>query len=246
MARKTEQTWIRTAITACCLLLVFTATRAEEEVEYKMDMGAGLGGCFYMGDANSVPFADLSVMGGLTARRIFNPRMALKANLAFGHIHGSSSGTFIPTNGFSHTPEGGIPTKVSFSRNVLDLGVQFELNFWGFGTGVGYKGNSRITPYILAGAGMTIGMGGGAPACGGLNIPVGIGVKYKVKPRVNIGFEWTMRFSTTDKLDATPEGTQLKDPYGVESKFFKNRDSYSFAMFFITYDMFPKYRKCNN
>lgn len=246
MARKTEQTWIQTAITACCLLFVFAVARAEEEIEYKMDMGAGLGGCFYIGDANSVPFSNLSMMGALTARRILNPRMAVKANLAFGHIHGTTDGIFIPTDAYSQTPEGGIPTKVGFSRNVLDIGAQFELNFWGFGTGVGYKGNSRITPYILAGAGVTIGMGGGAAACGGMNIPVGIGVKYKLKPRVNIGFEWTMRFSSTDKLDATPEGTQLKDPYGVESGMFKNKDSYSFAMFFITYDMFPKYRKCNN
>lgn len=244
MARKIEQTWIRSAIVICCLLLGL-ATHAEEEIEYKMDMGAGLGGCFYMGDANSSPFADLSVMGAITARRILNARMAVKANLAFGHIHGQSSG-FIPVNAYSQTQEGGTPTTIKFSRNVMDLGVQFELNFWGFGTGVGYKGNSRITPYILAGAGVTVGMGGGADACAGMNIPVGVGVKYKLKPRVNIGFEWTMRFSTSDKLDATPAGTQLNDPYGVKSAMFKNKDSYSFAMFFITYDMFPKYRKCNN
>jgi len=244
MARKTEQTWIRSAIAICFVLFGFAA-HAEEDVEYKMDLGAGLGGCFYMGDANGVPFANLSAMGAVTARRIFNPRMALKANLAFGHIHGTTDG-FLPTDAYSKTPEGGISTKVGFSRNVLDLGVQFELNFWGFGTGVGYKGNSRITPYILAGAGLTVGMGGGAGACAGMNIPVGIGVKYKVKPRVNVGFEWTMRFSTTDKLDATPEGTQLKDPFGIKSDMYKNKDSYSFAMFFITYDMFPKLRKCNN
>ena len=244
MARKTEQTWIRSAIALCCLFLCFAA-KAEEEVEYKMDMGAGIGGCFYLGDGNGVPFSNLSVMGALTARRIFNARMALKTNLAFGHIHGTTDG-FLPTDAYSKTPEGGLPTKVHFSRNVLDLGAQFELNFWGFGTGVGYKGNSPITPYILAGIGITVGMGGGASACAGMNIPVGLGVKYKLKPRVNIGFEWTMRFSTTDKLDATPEGTQLKDPYGIKSVFLKNKDTYSFAMFFITYDMFPKRRKCNN
>ena len=244
MARKTEQTWIRSAIALCCLFLCFAA-KAEEEVEYKMDMGAGIGGCFYLGDGNGVTFTNLSVMGALTARRIFNARMALKTNLAFGHIHGTTDG-FLPTDAYSKTPEGGLPTKVHFSRNVLDLGAQFELNFWGFGTGVGYKGNSPITPYILAGIGITVGMGGGASACAGMNIPVGLGVKYKLKPRVNIGFEWTMRFSTTDKLDATPEGTQLKDPYGIKSGFLKNKDTYSFAMFFITYDMFPKLRKCNN
>ena len=244
MARKTEQTWIRTTIAICCLLFCFAA-KAEDEIEYKMDMGVGLGGCFYLGDANGTPFANLSPMGAITARRLLNPRMAVKANIAFGHIHGTSEG-FLPTDAYSETPEGGTPTQVKFSRNVMDIGAQFELNFWGFGTGVGYKGNSRITPYILAGLGVTIGIGGGAKACGGMNIPVGVGVKYKLKPRINLGFEWTMRFSTTDKLDATPEGTQLNDPYGVKSGFLKNKDSYSFAMFFITYDMFPKYRKCNN
>ena len=244
MARKTEQTWIRSAI-AICILFFGLAAHAEEELEYKMDMGAGLGGCFYLGDANSTPFSNLSIMGAITARRILNARMAVKANLAFGHIHGKSSG-FVPVDAYSKTAEGGLPTCVKFSRNVLDLGAQFELNFWGFGTGASYKGTSRITPYILAGLGLTIGMGGGTSACAGLNIPVGIGVKYKLKPRVNLGFEWTMRFSTTDRLDATPSGTQLNDPYGVKSAMFKNKDSYSFAMFFITYDMFPKYRKCNN
>lgn len=244
MARKTEQTWIRTAISICCLLFCFAAN-AEEELEYKMDIGAGLGGCFYIGDANSAPFANLSAMGAITARRILNARMAVKANLAFGHIYGTTDG-FIPTDAYNGMPEGGIPTQVKFSRNVMDLGVQFELNFWGFGTGVGYKGNSRITPYVLAGAGVTLGMGGDAGVCGGMNIPIGLGVKYKLKPRVNLGFEWTMRFSTTDRLDATAEGTQLKDPYGVESAMFKNKDNYSFAMFFITYEMFPKLRKCNN
>lgn len=245
MARKTEQTWLCTAIVLCCLLLC-PAAHAEEELEYKMDMGAGLGGCFYTGDANSTPFANLGMMGAITARRLLNPRMAVKMNLALGHIHGSTGGIYIPTDANSYTAEGGNPTTVSFSRNVMDLGAQFEMNFWGFGTGVGYKENSRITPYILAGAGITVGMGGGAPAAAGMNIPVGIGIKYKLKPRVNIGFEWTMRFSTTDKLDATGHGTQLNDPYGIESGMFKNKDCYSFSMFFITYDMFPKYRKCNN
>ena len=96
-----------------------------------MDIGAGLGGCFYIGDANSAPFANLSAMGAITARRILNARMAVKANLAFGHIYGTTDG-FIPTDAYNGMPEGGIPTQIKFSRNVMDLGVQFELNFWGF------------------------------------------------------------------------------------------------------------------
>ena len=72
-------------------------------------------------------------------------------------------------------------------------------------------------------------------------------MKYKIAERINMGAEWTMRFTTSDKLDVTSkEGLQLNDPYGVKSKGLKNRDSYSWLVLYVSYDMFPKYRKCNN
>lgn len=248
MARKTEQTGLRTVITLLLLLcLLPNRLQAQaEELEYKMDLGAAIGTCFYLGDANSTPYAHMSIMGGLMARRILNPRMAVKMNIAMGHLNGTMDG-FIPVDPLSGNIEGGVPTKVDFSRNVLDIGAQFEMNFWGFGLGGGYKDLKRITPYALAGIGMTIGMGGGASACGALCLPVGVGVKYKLKPRLNIGFEWTMRFTTSDRLDATPEGTtQLAHPYGIKSVGLKNKDCYNFTMVYLTYEIMPKLRKCNN
>ena len=228
------------------LLLLFPCMTHAEDLEYKMELGAGLGTSFYLGDANSTPFAHMSGMGGLLVRRVFNARMALKGNLALAHISGSSDGIFIPTNPLSHSPEGGLPGKVSFSRNLVDVGAQFEMNFWGFGAGPGYRGNSRITPYALMGMGFTLGMGDGGGTCVGLNLPIGVGVKYKVKPRINVGMEWTMRFSTSDQLDASAGMTRLVHPYGIQSVGLKNKDCYSFTMLFITYDICPKYRKCNN
>lgn len=243
MAGKAQQTRLRGALILAALILCLPLT--AEETEYKMELGAGAGTCFYLGDANSTPFAHLGLMGGAVVRRIFNPRMCVKANLAMGHISGANDG-FLPTDPTSATPEGGLPAKVNFSRNVLDVGAQFEMNFWGYGTGEGYKGHSRITPYALAGVGLTVGMGGGASSCAGLCLPVGVGVKYKARKRMNIGLEWTMRFTTSDKLDATAEGTQLAHPYGIESSGLKNKDCYSFLTFFVTYDMCPKLRRCNN
>jgi opacity protein-like surface antigen len=229
------------------LLCFLPAGLKAEELEYKMDMGAGLGTCFYLGDGNSTPYANMGFMGGIMARRIFNPRMALKANVAMGHISGTNDG-FIPLDPLSGSLEGGVPTKVNFSRNVLDVGVQFELNFWGFGMGSGYKELKRITPYALAGVGLTVGMGGGSSACGALCLPVGVGVKYKLKPRLNVGFEWTMRFTTSDRLDASHDSsvTQLAHPYGIKSVGLKNKDCYNFTMVYLTYEMCPKLRKCNN
>lgn len=249
MARKTQPFGLRKAVIALVCLLSLTAqAQDDDDLEYKMDFGAGLGTCFYMGDANDVPFAHMSIMTGLTVRRILNQRMAVKANLAYGNVRGNSDGYFIPTDAGSQTAAGGVPTSVSFSRGVVDLGAQFEMNFWGFGMGKSYKGDKRCTPYILAGLGMTLAVGGGVSANPALNIPVGVGVKYKIKPRLNVGAEWTFRFTTTDRLDVSKDMTQLDMPYAVNSPgfSFKNKDCYSFLMFFITYDMCPKLRKCNN
>lgn len=244
MARKTQQTWVRPLLLT--LLFLMPTLLKAEELEYRMEAGGGLGLDFYSGDANSAPFANMGVMGGFLFRRNFNPRMCLKANLAMGHIYGNTDGVFIPQDANNMTPEGGNPVKLKFSRELLDVGAQFELNFWGYGTGESYKGTSRITPYALMGLGLTLGMGGGAGTCCGLSMPVGVGVKYKVRKRLNIGAEWTWRFSTTDKLDAVSKNSQLTDPYGIVGKGIKNKDSYSFLMFFLTYDFGPKLRRCNN
>ncbi len=226
-------------------LLLPTKGRAQD-LEYELELGGGLGTCFYTGDANSVPFRNICPMGGVLARRILNPRMVVKGDLAFGHVRGNSKGYFIPADATSLTPEGGQPVTVDFGRSLIDLGAQFEFNFWGYGLEGGYKGHSPLTPYATAGLGFTLAFGGvGANLA--LNAPVGLGVKYKLKPRVNVGAEWTMRFTTTDKLDVSSEELpQLSHPYGIQSVGFKNKDCYSFLMLFLTYDLCPKYRKCNN
>lgn len=216
-----------------------------QDLEYQLELGGALGTCFYTGDASSAPFKHTSAMGGVLARRVLNPRMVVKGDLAMGHISGSTEGIFIPADATSLTPEGGELVRLKFKRNLIDLGAQFEFNFWGYGLEGGYKGHSPITPYATAGVGFTLAFGGGGANLA-LNAPIGLGVKYKLMPRVNVGAEWTMRFTTTDKLDVTNTSAQLEHPYGVESAGFKNKDCYSFLMLFVTYDLCPKYRKCNN
>lgn len=226
------------------LCLPWSST-AQDEI-YRMELGGGVGGSFYLGDANSKPFANPGFMGGIVGRYIFNPRMAIKGNIVMGHISGDTGTDFFPENAINETMEGGRPGRAYFSRNVFDIGAQFEFNFWGYGIGRGYEGYSRITPYMLIGVGLTV-----APKpvdCNvGFNIPVGVGVKFKVKPRLNIGLEWSVRFTTSDGLDVSnTDGVILNDPYGIKSAGFKNKDCYSFTMFSVTYDLFPKCVNCNN
>ena len=220
------------------LLLLPACVVSAQELEYNMELGGMVGGCFYMGDANyTTPFKDVAMAGGILARYNINPRMAVKGDLAMGRIKGSTEEL---ANKF---PNG---EHCTFSRNVYELGAQFEYNFFAYGTGAGYKGSHRLAPYLLGGLGLTY-----APKPAdhvvAMSIPLGLGVKYKVAERINMGVEWTMRFTTSDRLDvASKEGLQLNDPYGIKSRGMKNRDSYSWLVLYVSYDMFPKYRKCNN
>ena len=225
-----------------CILLIIGAlvqnsVFAQSSEEYRLELGGAFGGSFYMGDANyTTPFKHIGVSGGVVARYILNQRMAIKGDLIAGRIAGD-------TRGFNNKYPG--LENVNFKRAIFDLGAQFEYNFLPYGTGQGFRGGKRFTPYILGGMGFTY----APPPANGVftvNFPIGAGVKYKLRERLNIGFEFTMRFSLSDKLDVTnKEGLQLNDPFQIKGKGFKNKDSYSFAILFLTYDLFPKCKDCN-
>lgn len=236
MMHDTRQ-WIA-RLAAVLMLLVPMCGVSAQELEYNMEVGGMAGGCFYMGDANNTSlFKDVALMGGVIARYNINPRMAVKGDLAVGHIKGSTEGL---DNKFPNKQH------ATFARNVYELGAQFEYSFFAYGTGEGYKDSRQLAPYLVGGLGLTYAP---KPACHvvAMNLPIGIGVKYKAAERVNVGAEWTMRFTTSDKLDVVGiSGLQLDDPYGIKSKGLKNKDSYSWLMVYVSYDMFPKYRKCNN
>ena len=123
---------------------------------------------------------------------------------------------------------------------MADVGLRFEYNFWPFGTGFEYRGAKRLTPYVALGLGMTIANADSKTATG-VNMPIGVGVKYKMGDRLNLAVEWAMHISTTDGLDG------IKDPYGIESSgLFKNTDCYSHLRVSLTYDLWAKCRTCHN
>lgn len=72
------------------------------------------------------------------------------------------------------------------------------------------------------------------------NVPLGIGAKYKVNERLNVGLAWTFHFSLSDELDG------VKDPYRVKSSgIFKNTDCYSTIAVSVTYSFSAKCKTCN-
>ena len=80
-----------------------------------------------------------------------------------------------------------------------------------------------------------------------LNIPMGVGVKYKLKSRLNLGCEFSFRKLFGDSFDVTNGSNEILDnPYGISSSAFKNKDWYSLLMISITWDFGERCRPCNN
>lgn len=200
--------------------------------DYRFDFGAGVGMTGYLGDANT---ANLYQTPGWDAelflRYIINPRLSLKTNLYVGGLSGNSEQM---TNVF---PDG---MNYKFSTTFYELGELFEFNFFEFGIGERYRKLKRITPYITAGLSATL-WTVDKHVYAGFTIPMGIGVKFKVNQRLNLGLEFLMKKVFSDRLD----GVQLEDPYTIKSSFAKNTDWYSTLTLTVSYEFSKRCATCN-
>jgi hypothetical protein len=219
------------------MLLLFTGTTAVAQ-EYKYEIGGIAGMSMYMGDANQTALLQgLNPAAGLVFRRNFNFRWALKTDLMMGKITGDSrnTGNVFPGN-----------AETSFSRNFFELGGQIEFNFLPYSDKFTYLNTSRIAPYLLTGLGITMAPGENQTFLS-VHLPLGIGVKYKIKNRINLGLEYSVHKLFGDGFDSpNSEGFNLNNPYKIQSGAFKNKDWYNTLMFSVTWDFGPNDRKCTN
>ena len=220
---------------ATLLLLMLAAMlnmNAQTDDEYLMEIGGGVGFLGYLGDYNNVLTRDLQPMATLLVRRNLNPYMGLRLAASFGKLKGDERDvkTIYPSTG---------GTPYSFSRTLTDVSLTYEYNFWPYGTGHDYYGAKRLTPFVFLGLGGTY-AGGDGSSVFTANVPIGLGLKYKVGQRMNVGVEWAMHFSMSDKLDGR------NDPYGITSSgMFKNTDCYSVLQLTLSYSFMPKCTTCN-
>ena len=220
---------------ATLLLLMLAAMlnmNAQTDDEYLMEIGGGVGFLGYLGDYNNVLTRDLQPMATLLVRRNLNPYMGLRLAASLGKLKGDEQDvkTVYPSTGV---------TPYSFSRTLTDVSLTYEYNFWPYGTGHDYYGAKRLTPFVFLGLGGTY-AGGDGSSVFTANVPIGLGLKYKVGQRMNVGVEWAMHFSMSDKLDGR------NDPYGITSSgMFKNTDCYSVLQLTLSYSFMPKCTTCN-
>lgn len=204
----------------------------SDDDDYRYDIGGGLGMTGYLGDANTAnlyknPSWDLEVL----LRYILNPRFAFKTNFYVGGLRGNSAQM---TNVLPNAET------FSFTTTFYEVGEMVEFNFFNYGMGRKYQKLSRITPYIAAGLGFTL-WTVDQKVNATVVIPFGVGLKYKVNKRVNLGVEWIMKKTLSDKID----GENLADPYQIKHSFMKNTDWYNTLTFTISYEFSRRCKECH-
>ncbi len=215
------------------LFIVASSTsQVSAQEDYRFDIGGGFGMTGYLGDANTSnllqhPSWDVEAF----LRYILNPRFAFKTNLYVGGLSGNSADM---TNVFPGNET------FKFSSTFYELGELVEFNFFNYGMGERYRKLKRFTPYIAAGLGFMVWQTDKKTGFS-VNIPLGVGVKFKLNKRVNLGFEFLMKKTFSDKLD----GENLSDPYKIQSSFMKNTDWYSTMTFTISYEFSERCAVCH-
>lgn len=205
--------------------------QAQNEVEsYKFDIGAGIGMSGYLGDANeSNLFANPGIAGNISFRYLANSRFAVRAIMSVATLSGNSADY---SNVFPDA------ATFKFSSTVYDLAARAEFNFFAYGIGETYKRLRRWTPYLSLGLGAALSTCDGTTAAA-LSLPMGIGLKFKVKPRFNLAAEFTMTKIFGDKADG------IVDPYQIKSSFFKNTDWTSAITLSFSYEFGPRCVVCH-
>lgn len=187
------------------------------------EFGITAGGTQYFGDLNNhYGFQNIRPAVGAFARFHLTPYIALRTNILYTQVGYSDS---YNSNEFERL------RNLSFKSNVLEASAMAEFNFFRYATG---EINSRFTPYLTGGVGVfkfdpyaevnggtyklrdlgTEGQNAGYSdrKYSGYSVcfPVGMGIKYWLRPGLNLGIELADRLTLTDYLDdvsATYVGT---------------------------------------
>ncbi len=171
---------------------------------------------YYIGEYNPVShFKYAKNYGSLLYRYNLNDRFALRFNVGFSEIEVTDV-RLLDNNG--------VLFATGFSTTIRDFSAVAEFNFRSF-MAPKHERSSLWSPYVFAGVGYL-----GTHTYGGVNIPVGVGVKFNIWKSLSGGVEWSMRKLFADRLD------NLEDPWQTgETNFIYNKDTFFVAGVTLTY-----------
>jgi hypothetical protein len=253
---------------------------AQNSIVQEGEFGVGLGAAHYFGDLNTrAKLNRPKPAAGIFFRKNFGNYIAMRVSGNFAQL--GYSDIYNTHNEYMHR------RNLSFNTNVWELGLQGDFNFYRFMPG---DPDFRFTPYITLGLSVfnydpyaylngqkyflrPLGTEGQAIdslhrkpySSMAIALPFGVGVKYSINDRINLGFEVVYRFTNTDYLDdvsttyvdpslfpLNPDGSlstayllsdrsyETGDRIGIKGRQrgnSQNKDNFVTAMFYISFNL---------
>ena len=207
--------FIAVAVTA--LSFAQPAKAQWESIRQEGEIGFTLGAAHYFGDLNTRAALNRPKLAfGAFFRKQFGNYIGLRVAAHFAQL--GYSDIYNTHNEYQRR------RNLSFNSNIFELALQGDFNFFKFVPG---DPDHSFTPYITFGAGIfsydpyaylngqkyflrTLATEGQGTAAYpdrkpyntmAVSIPFGVGIKYAINDRMNVGFEVAHRFTNTDYLD---------------------------------------------
>jgi hypothetical protein len=257
------------------------AQAQENAVSQEGEFGIGIGAAHYFGDLNTRARLNRPKPAATAFfRKNFGNYIALRVGASYAKI--GYSDVYNTHNEYMRR------RNLSFNSNIWELGLQGDFNFYRFLPG---DPDFRFTPYVTFGISAfnydpyayladkkyflrplgTEGQGDTAYrdrkpySSMAFAVPFGVGFKYAINDRINIGFEVVHRFTNTDYIDdvsktyvdpavfpPNPDGTPstaalLSDrsyetgipigAKGVQRGVSTNKDQFATAIFYVSFNL---------
>jgi hypothetical protein len=197
-------------------------TTTPAEAQRKSDIGFFTGVPWYLGDLSTVipQYHLVPPAIGPILRYNINMRNAMRAH-----------GIFYTLGGMNENFHGGV---ADFESSFVDLGLDFEFNWWPYKSG---DRKNKLAPYVAAGLGYSLNYSGSSVSH--LYVPFGGGVKANLGERLSGGIEVSMRKTFNDMIDGYSNmgGESVQSPVG-------NNDWYFLSGLFLTYKIFNYREEC--
>ena len=258
---------------------VFSIQNATAQNEYVQEgqFGITAGAAHYFGDLNTRAAINRPKIAlGAFFRKQFDPYKGLRISAHFAQLGYSD---VYSKNDFQKR------RNLSFNTNIWELALQGDFNFLKY---IPNDPDHNFTPYVTLGVGVfsydpyaylqgekvylrplntegeTFYQGRKAYGTMAICFPIGIGVKYSLNQNINLSFEITHRFTTTDYIDdvsttyigadkfPSPNGQpsqayllqdrsyETGEPIGVEGRqrgWSKQKDQYIIAEFGVSFNL---------
>lgn len=225
---------IQTKFALFIIFSTFLFSSFSANAQKGLEFGPTAGAAYYMGDINLYkhlysPHVDFGAFG----KYHINPRYALRLGAVFTKLSAADADF---DNNFQ------ILRDRKFETSLVEVSAMFEVGFLPYE--IGDMKRKSYTPYIHSGIAAYVALS--SLDLINFAIPIGIGFKKNIKPRLVLGVEWTFRRTFSDVLDnLSGEDLDNYDPnFGIpidkasshkQIGFRYNKDWYSTANITLSY-----------